>query len=146
MSVRGILIGLAVTAAIGASVDRCAPIVGANAQAERLKTQLAAMEDRAIEWERAARGWKLTAGDWWRNAGEWKVAYFKQRSSSRLAVQEVERACRQDLAEARRSAAAIETLIAKEPERDPAGCAIPDLYNPRELRDAVWPAEVPGGG
>jgi hypothetical protein len=134
--------GLALTALLlgggGVVLDRCAPIVGANHQLDRVGAERDA-------WRRATERLQTANTAWAGAVADLKTALIKERASSRLTVQEVQNACRGEVSAARKSANAIKALLAKEPKRDPSGCPVRTLYDSDGLHDAVWP-EVSDGG
>jgi hypothetical protein len=99
--------------------------------------------------------WIHADRDHWRGEAEtWKVAAARYKaahaaSESRRAaeagqavkaVSEAEIACDARVAQARRSAQAIRTIIEREVPRDPNGCPVRQLVDPDSLRDALRPA------
>lgn len=127
------LAAIAAVLAIGAALDRFTPVIGANARIAHFKAQSAA-------WRKAYAGWKAY--------GEAEAAAFRQsealrareRSQAVSALNDAGKACSARVARARASAAAIHTLVAKEPPRDPQGCPLRALVDAGELRDAIDPA------
>lgn len=133
MNLQVIAAVLAVTLVAGALLDRCTPVVGAHAQIERIKSDRDHWKSAATSWERAADGWKAS----FRKAEDLRS---QEATRATAAVSDMALACNARVAKARQSAAAIAALITKEPKRDPQGCPLRALLDPRELRDAIAPA------
>lgn len=133
MNLQVIAISAAVCLAAGGLLDRCAPIVGAHSQIERVKADREKWKAASVSWERAADGWKASFG---------RAEDLRDQEAKRAgdALAEAAGTCELRVAKARQSAAAIAALVTKEPKRDPSGCPLRALVDPRELRDALAPA------
>lgn len=119
--------------AAGIAADRMAPVIGANARIGHFKS--------------VAVAWKTNA-EVWRAYGEAEAFSFRkseayrrqERATAVRAVDETSRACGARVARARASAAAIHTLVTKEPKHDAQGCPGRELVGADELRNAIDPA------
>jgi hypothetical protein len=133
MNLQALAVAAVLCLVAGGLLDRCAPIVGAQAQAERIKADRDQWKSAATSWERAADGWKAS----FRKAEDLRAQEARQANA---ALSEVSAACELRIAKARQSAAAIAALVTQEPKRDQNGCVVRALLDPRELRDALNPA------
>lgn len=119
---------------LGVTLDRCAPIVGANAQLA------AAHKDRDA--------WKAEAGEVEKLRAGWEKA-FRQAEALRgaeqvravVAVTAATQACDARVARAKASQAAIQSIVHKEPRHDQNGCPVRELVDPGRLRLAVRPPD-----
>jgi hypothetical protein len=128
LAVRAALWGA--VAAAGAVAWQFTPIIGPSAVQRALREDLSEARDISQQWERAALGWQTAFGASERTrADEQKVA--------RAAVETDQQACNVRVAEARRSSAAIRTIITKEPRYDAKGCPVRAMSRADELRDAL---------
>lgn len=119
--------------AAGVAADRFTPLVGANAQAARLAKSRDGWKDTADA--NALRAWA------WKDRAD-QLARLRLQENGRAvdAVNATQAACDARVAAARKSSLAIHNLVTKETPRDPQGCSVRQLIDPRELRDALRPA------
>jgi hypothetical protein len=123
---------------VGAFLWTFTPVIGPLATVARAERQRDDATGAAKEWERHARGWMAAYG-------LSENARLAETKDARAAVQTLAARCDVRVAEARRSARAIETLIHKEPSYetvpDVAGrCPVRSLADPDELRRALQPS------
>lgn len=98
--------------------------------------------------------WRVAAGDWKGHAVAWErhsrgVAKLRRAEGRQAvnAVQEASRACDARVADARKSSAAIRTIIQKVPTYDQNHCPVRERVDPGLLRDALRPrGQGPAGG
>ena len=91
--------------------------------------------------------WRSSAGDYLKAAGAWEASYrddagkrAKEGRDAITATNEAAKACDARLAAARRSAAAIQSIITKEPVYDQAHCPVRRPVGFDLLRDATGAA------
>ena len=99
----------------------------------RLAGELEAAEALAARHEAAARGWRRSF-----EAAEGLRA--EERKSAVRAVAAAASSCAVRIAEARRSATAIHSIVTEETTHDPKGCPDRRLVPAERLRDALAPA------
>lgn len=133
MNLQALAIAGVLCLVAGGLLDRCAPIVGAQAQIERVKADRDSWKAASVSWERAASGWKAS----FRQA---EALRDQEADQARTAITEAANACDARISKARQSAAAIAALVTQEPKRDPNGCAVRALLHPDQLRLALDPA------
>ncbi|CAN5855382.1 hypothetical protein BH11PSE1_BH11PSE1_16410 [soil metagenome] len=126
------LAGAAAIFTAGVLAATFTPFVGANARVGRAQHQVQA-------WRGHAENNRLTALAYAKRAGESEGLRKLEVRASIAAVDHQAAACVARIAQARRSAAAISLLTHKEPTRDPNGCPVRQLLDPRQLRDALRP-------
>lgn len=117
----------------GVTLDRCAPVIGAHAQVQRVAKDRDSWKQASGEWKRAAGGWEAS----FRAAEQLRST---ENTRARAAVADVSATCEIRVAKARQSAASIAALVTKEPKRDPQGCPIRSLVDAGQLRDALAPS------
>lgn len=134
---------------IGAALMFAAGFTAAEAYEHKvpwgLSHKLASAQAEASAWRHD--GFEHEAG----RALGWAMSFAKAESLRRgehgqavAAVTADQRACDARVAQARRSTLAIQSLVSKEVPRDPQGCPVRQLVDPRELRDALHPPAPAG--
>lgn len=88
-------------------------------------------------WRTAARDYKAAAEGWQRSYRASEDIRAAEKAEGRAAASEASSACDARVAEARRSARAIERIVTKEPARDQNGCPRRDLVPADWLSDAL---------
>lgn len=124
---------LAIAAAVfaaGGLTDRLAPIIGANARIAHFKAE-------AVAARSATRDANARADAWTARAQTSDGLRSQEHAQAVQAATEAQASCDARVASARRAAAAIQKLVTKEVPRDPQGCPVRQLVDPRELFDAV---------
>ena len=124
--------GAAAIFAAGALAATVTPLVGANARVERERGQVQI-------WKGHASANRATAIAYARKSGQSEGLRKRETAQAIAAVNAAASSCDARIAKARRSAAAISTLLSKEPTRDSNGCPVRQLLDPRQLRDALRP-------
>lgn len=119
------------TAGVGA--DRLTPIVGANAQLAREREATTKWRDQAGENGRVAAAWKSSANSCAANR-------TAEQTTARTSATNAQTACDARVAAARRSAAAIQSIVSREVPRDANDCPVRQLVPAGELRDAFGAA------
>ncbi len=100
-----------------------------------------------LGWLHADRdAWRRTARTAQAEAAGWKAAHRQLKDvrdgeidTARKAATQADQACDARVDAARRSSAAVRTIIEKEPRRDQAGCPLRERVDPGLLRDALQP-------
>lgn len=92
-------------------------------------------------WRTAARDFKAAAAGWEASYRRSEGLRAEEGQQANNAATEASSACDARIAEARRSARAIERIITKEPARDQNGCPRRELVDAGQLRDALRPAD-----
>lgn len=105
-----------------------------------LVSDAATQRDRDT-WRTAARDYKAAAEGWQRSYRASEDIRAAEKAEGRAAATEASSACDARVAEARRSARAIETIVTKEVPRDPQGCPVRELVPAGELRNALRPSD-----
>ena len=118
--------------ASGIAADRFTPIIGANARIQHFKADRDAWREKAQGWIAYGRAEKKAFDESERLRGV-------ENGRAVEALNEAGQACSARVARARASAAAIRTIVTKEPRRDPQGCPLRELVPVGELRDALTP-------
>lgn len=118
-------------------------LLGSLGEASRQKARA-----EALATDRDA--WKAATGQWVAVAGQWQANF---RAAEKLRLEETETAgvaqtlasaqCAARVAEARRSAIAINDILHQEIPREPNGCPSRRLIDPDRLRGALQPAPPP---
>lgn len=108
------------------------PVVGFGAQIVRAELKADTWEQSAADWRRASRGWESS----------FRSSEANRKMEQDRAVDSVDlerKACTARIAEARRSARVIETIVTKEPTYDANRCPVRELVDPGQLREALDP-------
>lgn len=108
------------------------PVVGFGAQIVRAELKADTWEKSAGDWRKASRGWESS----------FRKSEDNRKVEQDRAVDSVDlerKACTARVAEARRSARVIETIITKEPTYDANLCPVRELVDPGQLRQALDP-------
>lgn len=105
----------------------------AGVQTLRLKDAQAA----TASWENASNEWKAAATGWQSAFNLSEARRAAEQSTAAAAVDALDIQCAARVAEARRSTAAIQTLVTKAPTYDPNNCPVRALLDPGGLLDAV---------
>ena len=128
------ILGVAAIFAAGAAADRFPPVIGANARINHFKFQ-------AQAWKGAADTNRDLAVGWATSAGQERRARRLEGATAVTATNEAAKACDGRVRRARASAAAIQSIVTKEPKRDAQGCPVRELVDPDQLRHAVRPPD-----
>ena len=108
------------------------PVVGFGAQIVRAELKADTWEKSAGDWRKAARGWESS----FRSS---EANRTKEQDRAVDSVDLERKACTARIAEARRSARVIETIVTKEPTYDANRCPVRELVDPDRLREALDP-------
>jgi len=125
--------------ALGAGLDRTLPVIGANAAIARVSADRDAWRASSVAWRQAQADTRLLAVAWAGSFREAKALRIAERVTAIGAVDAAARSCDARVSAARRSAAAIHSLVTQEVPRDPQGCPVRQLLDPRRMRDALTP-------
>lgn len=116
--------------AIGALVWTFTPVVGTDAVRQRLEAE-------RDDWKSAAEDYRHAAERWHAARDESEAMRALETSVAQSAAASLIEQCGARVAEARRSARAIETLVTQEPTYDENRCPVRRLADPGQLRDAL---------
>lgn len=108
------------------------PVVGFGAQIVRAELEADTWKQSAADWRTSSRGWESS----------FRSSEANRKVEQDRAVDSVEderKACTARIAEARRSARVIETIVTKEPTYDANRCPVRELVDPGQLREALDP-------
>lgn len=127
------LVGVVAVIAVVIGIWENVPGIGPRARVEHQR-------ELVMKW----RG----AYEEWRSYGKAERAAFLESERlrkaeaevARGALQSAEKSCGVRLAEARRSAAAIRSIVTQEPSHDAQGCPVRGVVPPNQLRDALQPS------
>ena len=133
------LAGAAAMFAAGVLAATVTPLVGANARVAHARAQVDGLKADVRAWRRSQADTAALAKAWARARGQSEALRKSETAQARAAVNAQASACDARIATARRSAAALSTLLSKEPTRDPNGCPVRELLDSRQLRDALRP-------
>lgn len=127
----GIVLGVMIA---GAVAWTWCPLIGPHAVEARQVGQIASWKTSSDKWQAAAEGWEDSF-----HKGE--ALRGQETTAARAAVDDDAKACETRVAEARRSAQALKTLLAKETKIDPAThCPVRMLLPASGLQDALQPS------
>ena len=134
--VLGVVAALAVVLGIWERI----PVIGPGARIE-------AQREVAMKWRRSSDAWQEASRKWEAYGLAEKAAFdeserlrSEENDEARVALSEAEQSCTTRLAEARRSAAAIRSIVTEETRRDQNGCPVRGVVDPGRLRDALQPS------
>lgn len=121
----------------GALIVWFLPVVGFGAQIVRAELEADTWKQSAADWRTASRGWESS----------FRSSEANRKGEQDRAVDAVDlerKACTARIAEARRSARVIETIVTKEPTYDQSNPLCPpavrrELVDPDLLREALTP-------
>lgn len=127
----GIAVGVMIA---GAALWTYCPLIGPHAVQARQAQQIA-------DWKKSAEQWQDSSTAWEASFHKAEGLRVNETVAARAAVDEDAKACETRVAEARRSAQALKTLLAKETKLDPAThCPVRVLLPTSGLQDALQPA------
>lgn len=126
------ILGAALTMAAGGLAWQYTPWIGPGAVEQRLEGERDQASTRATQWETSSHGWEASfrASDALR-AGE--------TARANAGINADQTACEARVAEARRSATSIRTIVRTEPARDQNNCPVRQPIPNQRLRDALQP-------
>lgn len=103
----------------------------------KVAAQLVAAEQARDGWRNASDRWSATALGWRASFRAAEGLRGREHAQAVHAIDAAAQACDARVAEARRSAIAIHTLVNKEPAYDADHCPVRSLLDPGQLRDAL---------
>lgn len=109
-----------------------------------LQAKRRAAEAEAADWRGATETWEANAKAWEASFRKAEAYRAQEHAAAVAAVNQAQAACDARVAQARKSALAIHNLVTKEVPRDPQGCPVRQLVDPRELRNAIGAPPRPG--
>lgn len=119
-------------ALLGIAVFYYVPVFGAKATLDRL-------EAKRAKWEQAATDYRLAANGWESSFRSSEAVRVYEHRKADAALASAAKSCAAEVAAARRSARAIETIVIKEPVYDPSGCPVRSVVPADLLREALAP-------
>lgn len=125
---------LVLGAAVGSSVDRFTPWIGANARIHHFKGERDQARKSLAEWRAYGHAEKAAFDESERLRGA-------ERKTAEAALQQAQTECAARVARARKSALAIKGIITREPRYDANRCPVRELVSAGELRDALTPGD-----
>lgn len=120
--------------ALGVTLDRCAPVIGANAQLAAAHKEVDRWKGEAATAETLRAGWEAS----FRRSEKLRV---QEETEAVASITDAAAACDARVARAKASQAAIQSIVHKEPRHDPQGCPVRELVDPRQLRNALRPPD-----
>lgn len=115
-------------------------IVGAALTINVLRLDLNTANANAAAWRKASDAWSANAGAWKASFTASERIRAREQSTANTAASTLSTQCDARVAEARRSAAAINTLVTKAPTYDASHCPVRSLFDHGSLRDALGAA------
>jgi hypothetical protein len=116
--------------ALGAALWHVTPIIGPGARIDALRASLSDARQQARDWQAMSEAWEARAG----LSDAFRASETRQANA---ALSEAQEQCEARVTEARRSGAAVRTIIQREPVYDEANCPVRELVPSDSLRDAI---------